>query len=363
MTTKMTTKLTSALQARSTTQAKGARGAGLPTLGSPTSGSSNPVPHPADSELVSRRRFLASAAGLACASLAAFVAPFAARAAFADPAATIVEGSGDAAGSAAADSAGAGAPPSPAASQAGDTAAGSAAGDALDPTSAEGLTFMHTEVPMGETVALNNETDPNSTEDRINHGLDWAGTMEATVHSATLYQGSFNVDEDLQHVDVGYIAQGAPSLDAGEEYDWTAWRLLMVELELHNVDAVTMMQSYRDADDPKQKADFSTMDEDVFKDYNIGSWHLTWPGVPYFGSSVATFNGTKDDPGLSEIYHFQLEQGEARTYTLGFWVRATTDFSNLYLVDAVGGQMPNGNFFKLDVTPANPEAAAGTNLA
>ena len=36
--------------------------------------------------------------------------------------------------------------------------------------------------------------------------------MEVTVNSATLYQGSFNVDEELGSLNLGYIAQGSPGL-------------------------------------------------------------------------------------------------------------------------------------------------------
>ena len=293
------------------------------------------------SEAVSRRRFVAGALGLAGACVAAFAAPLVARSAFADPAASIVDG--------AAASARDGMVNGPADSARAD-----------DP---DGLYFLRNEIPMGQTVALSNETDPNSTPDQVNHGLGWEGPMEVTVNSATLYQGSFNVDEDLNKLDLGYIAQGKPGGLSDCEYEWTDWRLLIVSLSMTNVDAVTPVQAARDANDPDQKADFSTLPEDMFKDFNIGSWRLTSKEMGAYDSIVATFSGTKDDPGMGEVYHYQLEPGEKKDFLIGYWVRVDADFSGLYLMDNVDGQLPNGNFFKLDVVAANAEAAEGTSLA
>lgn len=301
-----------------------------------------------DPEAVSRRRFLASALGLSGACVAAFAAPLVARSLFApgvalaDPAATVVEG---AATSARADG----------------EVSGPANSAQMDDAH-DGLYYLRNEITMGETVALSNETDPNSTDEDVNHGLGWEGTMEVTVNSATLYQGSFNVDEDLNELDLGYIAQGKPGGVSDSEYVWTDWRLLIIGLTMTNVDAVTPTQAARDANDPKQKVDFSTLPEDVFKDFNIGSWRLTSKYTGPYSPEVATFNGTKDDPGMGEIYHYQLEPGETREFLIGYWVRFDTDFSGLYLMGNVGGQLPNGNFFKLDVVAANAAAAEGTDV-
>ena len=302
-----------------------------------------------DLEVVSRRRFLASALGLSGACVAAFAAPLVARSLF-EPGVALAD---------------------PAAIVAGDVSAiAPKDGEVFGPADSaqmddahDGLYFLRNEVAMGETVALNNETDPNSTDGNVNHGLDWEGTMEVTVNSATLYQGSFNGDEDLNNLDLGYIAQGKPSGVSDCEYVWTDWRLLIISLTMTNVDAVTPTQAARDANDPKQKVDYSTLPEDVFKDFNIGSWRLTSKYTGPYSPEVATFNGTKDDPGMGEIYHYQIEPGETKEFLIGYWVRFDTDFSGLYLMDNVGGQLPNGNFFKLDVVAANAEAAEGTGVA
>lgn len=336
-------------------QAKKTNPTTVPTAPAAPTGPAIPVRSARDSEAVSRRRFLASALGLGGACVAAFAAPFAARSLFApdvalaDPAYSVVAGAADKLRAAAASAHGDGEVYGPADSSMADG-------------TPDGLYFLRNEIPMGQTVALSNETDPNSTDDQINHGLGWEGTMEVTVNSARLYQGSFNVDEDLNQLDLGYIAQGKPGGVSDCDYVWTDWRLLVVDLTMTNVDAVTPVQAAKEAATAGEDVQVADVPEDVLKDFNIGSWRLTTEGMTPFDTIIATFNGTKDNPGLGEIYHYQIEPGETKTFHLGYWVPVDADFDGLYLMANVDGQLPNGNFFKLDVLAANPEAAEGTTV-
>ena len=173
-----------------------------------------------------RRRFVLGVAGLASGAVAALVGPLAisaclAQAAEPNAACSSTQGEGTVA-------------VAPASSST-DAEAGSAGpgGDAWSTASTFGFdpfAYMVNEVPMGQTAVLSNATDPNAAPDRSTRALGWEGAMEVTVNSATLYQGSFNVDEELGSLNLGYIAQGSPVSLTGGSYALEDWRFLVCEM-------------------------------------------------------------------------------------------------------------------------------------
>lgn len=140
-------------------------------------------------------------------------------------------------------------------------------------------------------------------------------------------------------------------------------------MQLRNVDAVTPLRAAVEEAEANPDLGIAVdSGSSTIDDFNIGSRYLLssqstlMSGEGWFDGSVATFSGTKDNPGLGEIYHFTIEPGETKTFLLGFWLPVDADLGDLWLMAAAGGQRPNGNFFKLDVTAASPQAAAGTSL-
>lgn len=148
-------------------------------------------------------------------------------------------------------------------------------------------TVMH---QTGEAFDLSSEDASEGEQHGFDTVLDWSGTMQITLEESMLYD---SVEEANLPADV---LQEVGDSASGSKY-------LQCKIKLKNIDA-----------EPNSLSDDNS--------FNIGQFKLCAPDLSERGFDYPFepiyFSGTKEDALPTQKYHYTLEKGEEKTFTLGY---------------------------------------------